>query len=125
MINNPFVLVGDIPAPYFCDREQEIARLIKGMQGGENICLVSARRMGKSKLVKHCSLLPEMSDNYYFFYVDLLHTSSLRDFSFAFGRCVFNALQSKGEKFVRQFLSAVHSLTATMTIDPLSNMPQF
>ncbi len=125
MINNPFVLVGDIPAPYFCDREQEIARLIKGMQGGENICLVSARRMGKSKLVKHCSLLPELSDNYYFFYVDLLHTSSLRDFSFAFGRCVFNALQSKGEKFVRQFLSAVHSLTATMTIDPLSNMPQF
>ena len=125
MINNPFVLVGDIPAPYFCDREQEIARLNKGMQGGENICLVSARRMGKSKLVKHCSQLPEMSDNYYFFYVDLLHTSSLRDFSFAFGRCVFNALQSKGEKFVRQFLSAVHSLTATMTIDPLSNMPQF
>ena len=125
MINNPFVLVGDIPAPYFCDREQEIARLIKGMQGGENICLVSARRMGKSKLVKHCSLLPELSDNYYFFYVDLLHTSSLRDFSFAFGRCVFNALQSKGEKFLRQFLSAVHSLTATMTIDPLSNMPQF
>ncbi|MBO4689485.1 MAG: ATP-binding protein [Paludibacteraceae bacterium] len=124
-MNNPFVLVGDIPAPYFCDREQEIARLIKGMQGGENICLVSARRMGKSKLVKHCSLLPELSDNYYFFYVDLLHTSSLRDFSFAFGRCVFNALQSKGEKFVRQFLSAVHSLTATMTIDPLSNMPQF
>ncbi|MCR5050013.1 MAG: ATPase [Paludibacteraceae bacterium] len=124
-MNNPFVLVGDIPTPYFCDREQEIARLIKGMQGGENICLVSARRMGKSKLVKHCSQLPEMNDNFYFFYVDLLHTSSLRDFSFAFGRCVFDALQSKGEKFVRQFLSAVHSLTATMTIDPLSNMPQF
>lgn len=125
MINNPFVLIGDIPAPYFCDRHQEVARLTKGIQGGENICMVSERRMGKSRLIKHCYKLPEIHDNYYLFYVDLLHTSSLRDFVFAFGRCVFDALQSKGEKFVRQFLSTVQSLTATMTIDPLSSMPQF
>lgn len=125
MINNPFILIGDIPLPYFCDRQTETARLVKGIHGGENICLVSERRMGKSKLIKHCSTLPEIAENYYFFYVDLLHTSSLRDFSFAFGRCVFDALQGKGEKFVRQFLSAVQSLSVTMSIDPLSSMPQF
>ncbi len=125
MVNNPFILVGDIPAPYFCDRQRETIRLVKGIRGGENFCLVSARRMGKSRLVKHCSLLPEIADNYYFFYVDLLHTSSLRDFAFAFGRCVFDTLQSKGEKFVRQFLSAVQSLSVTLTLDPLSAMPQF
>lgn len=125
MINNPFILAGDIPTPYFCDRQQEIKRILKAIHGGENICLISTRRMGKSRLVKHCSTLPEVADNYYFFYVDLLHTSSLRDFAFAFGRCVFDALQSQGEKFVRQFLSAVQSLTVTMTVDPLSSMPQF
>ncbi|MBR1425962.1 MAG: ATP-binding protein [Paludibacteraceae bacterium] len=125
MVNNPFILVGDIPAPYFCDRQQEIARLIKGIHGGENICLVSARRMGKSRLVKHCSSQQEIADNYYFFYVDLLHTSSLRDFAFAFGRCVFDTLQNRGEKFVRQFLSVVQSLTVTMSVDPLSSLPQF
>ena len=125
MINNPFVLIGDIPAPYFCDRQQEIARLVKGIHGGENICLVSERRMGKSRLVKHCSRLPEIADNYYFFYVDLLHTSSLRDFAFAFGRCVFDALQTKGEKFTHQFLATVQSMTVTMSVDPLSMMPQF
>lgn len=125
MINNPFILIGDIPAPYFCDRQQETDRLIRGIRGGENICLVSERRMGKSRLVKHCCQQPQILDDYYFFYVDLLHTSSLRDFAFAFGRCVFDALQGKGEKFVRQFLSAVQSLTATMMIDPLSSMPQF
>lgn len=125
MINNPFILIGDIPAPYFCDRQQETARLIRGIRGGENICLVSERRMGKSRLVKHCSQQPQIKDDYYFFYVDLLHTASLRDFAFAFGRCVFDALQGKGEKFVRQFLSVVQSLTATMMIDPLSSMPQF
>ena len=125
MIDNPFILIGDIPAPYFCDRQQEIDRIVKGIRGGENLCLVSARRMGKSKLVKHCSMLPEIRDNYYFFYVDILHTSSLRDFASAFGRCVFDVLQGKGEKFVRQFLSAVQSLTVTMSVDPLSSLPQF
>ena len=26
MLNNPFVLIGDIPVPYFCDRQNEVAR---------------------------------------------------------------------------------------------------
>lgn len=125
MLNNPFVLIGDIPPQFFCDRQQEVARLVQGIQGGENICLVSERRMGKSRLVKHCYKLPEIHDAYYLFYVDLLHTSSLRDFAFAFGRCVFDALQSKGEKFVHQFLATVQSMTVTMSVDPLSMMPQF
>ena len=125
MINNPFVLIGDIPPQYFCDRQQEIVRLVQGIHGGENICLVSERRMGKSRLVKHCYKLPKIHDKYYLFYVDLLHTSSLRDFAFAFGRCVFDALQSKGEKFTRHFLATVQSMTATMSVDPLSMMPQF
>lgn len=25
MLNNPFVLIGDIPPQYFCDRQQEVA----------------------------------------------------------------------------------------------------
>ena len=125
MIKNPFFLIGDIPTPYFCDRQQEVAHLVKSIQGGENICLVSARRMGKSRLIKHSYKLPEIHDNYYLFYVDLLHTSSLRDFVFAFGRCVFDTLQTKGEKFTRQFLSTVQSMTVTMSVDPLSMMPQF
>ena len=125
MTNNPFVLIGDIPPQYFCDRQQEVARLVQGIKGGENICLVSEWRMGKSRLVKHCYKLPQIHDSYYLFYVDLLHTSSLRDFAFAFGRCVFDALQSKGEKFAHQFLATVQSMTVTMSVDPLSMMPQF
>ncbi|MBQ5378832.1 MAG: ATP-binding protein, partial [Paludibacteraceae bacterium] len=48
-----------------------------------------------------------------------------RDFAFAFGRCVFDTLQSKGEKFTRQFLATVQSMTVSMSVDPLSLMPQF
>ncbi len=124
-LNNPFVIAGDIPAPYFCDRQRETARLVKAIQGSENMCLVSPRRMGKSRLIKHCYQLPEISDNYHLFYVDLLHTSSLRDFAFAFGKCVFDTLQTQGEKFTRRFLTTVQSMTVTMSVDPISMMPQF
>ena len=48
MLNNPFVLIGDIPVEYFCDRQKEVARLVKAIKGEENMCLVSSRRMGKS-----------------------------------------------------------------------------
>ena len=52
-------------------------------------------------------------------------SKKLRDFAFAFGRCVFDALQTKGEKFTRQFLATVQSMTVMMSVDPLSMLPQF
>lgn len=124
MITNPFILTGDIPEPYFCDRQEETKRLITAITGGENICMVSPRRMGKSKLVKHCYRQTPLCEDYYCFYIDLLHTASLRDFAFAFGKCVFEALQPMGEKVAMEFLRVVKSLTASFTLDPISGMPQ-
>lgn len=125
METNPFILSGNIPDPYFCDREQETTDIIHTLQGGENICLVAPRRMGKSKLIKHLYMQPGIAENYYCFYIDLLHTVSLRDFAFAFGRCVFDTLQTRGEKIAMNFLQMVRSLTATLSVDPLSGTPQF
>ena len=121
---NPFVLIGDIPNEYFCDRELETQRLISTISGGENLCLVSPRRMGKSKLIKHC-YQQELLQEYYCFYIDILHTSSLRDFAFAFGKCVFETLQSKSERIASDFLRAVRSLTATLTFNPITGAPSF
>ena len=40
MLNNPFVLIGDIPVEYFCDRQKEVARLVKAIKGEENKTLI-------------------------------------------------------------------------------------
>ena len=98
ILKNPFVIIGDIPEPYFCDREAETQKIIRTITNEGNIVLVSPRRMGKSRLVKHVFKQPEVSEHYLTFYIDLLHTSSIREFAYTFGKTVFEQLKSKNEK---------------------------
>ena len=74
---NPFVVKGKIEPQYFCDREAETARLTKSISNGINIVLISPRRMGKTGLIEHSFDQPELND-YYTFFIDILHTTSLR-----------------------------------------------
>ena len=53
-MKNPFIITGRIPEEYFCDRRLEIQKIIRGLTNGDNICLMSPRRMGKSKLIQFC-----------------------------------------------------------------------
>lgn len=34
---NPFVITGNIPEKYFCDRREESQRIIRALSGGDNI----------------------------------------------------------------------------------------
>ena len=45
---NPFIVSGSIDPEYFCDRRDESARLIKSLTNGNNVVLMSPRRMGKT-----------------------------------------------------------------------------
>ena len=49
ILKNPFVIIGDIPEPYFCDREDETQKIIRTITNEGNIVLMSPRRMGKSR----------------------------------------------------------------------------
>lgn len=44
---NPFVVTGKIEPEYFCDRVSESARIVKSVTNGNNLVLISPRRMGK------------------------------------------------------------------------------
>ena len=49
---NPFIVTGKIAPEYFCDRVQESARLIKSLTNGNNMVIISPRRMGKTGLIR-------------------------------------------------------------------------
>ena len=68
---NPFVTSGYVSSEYFCDREQETERLIREVTNGNNVALISTRRMGKTGLIQHCFHQPEIKDNHYVFFVDI------------------------------------------------------
>mgnify|MGYP003290530165 CR=1 FL=1 len=73
---NPFVVGRYVSDKYFCDREKETEFLIKQIENGRNIALISPRRMGKTGLVQHCFQQPRLNENYYTFFVDIYATSS-------------------------------------------------
>ena len=125
MITNPFIINGYIPSEYFCDRKEESKKLTQMLTNGENVCLMSPRRMGKSKLIQFCYDQEPLCSDHYCFYIDIFHTTSLREFTYTFGRQVFSTLRSKSQKMTLWFVQALKSLSADFGFDPSTGMPKF
>lgn len=71
MIRNPFITSGYVSADYFCDRRFESEQLVREVMNGNNLALVSTRRMGKTGLIRHCFQFPEIKQGYYTFFIDI------------------------------------------------------
>lgn len=97
-LKNPFITSGYESAEYFCDREQESENLIREVINGNNLALISTRRMGKTGLIQHCFNSPEIKDNYYTFFVDIYATKSLRDLVFSLSRVIVDGLKPSAKK---------------------------
>ncbi len=122
---NPFFTSPIIPDEYFCDREAESGRLVKLLLNGNNVVLISPRRMGKTGLIRHIYASEEIARRYNTFFVDILHTTSLRELAFAISKEVFNALKPQGKKILDEFLTIFKSLNLSLEYNPASGMPEF
>ena len=122
---NPFFVSGKIPHEYFCDRVNESAKLIRLLTNGNNVVLISPRRMGKTGLIEFCYEDPKIADNYYTFFVDILHTSNMQEFTLALGKEVFETVKKKGFDLVTRFVQALRSLNGKFGFDPVSAFPSF
>ena len=122
---NPFVIMGKIPAELFCDREKESEKLIHYLTNGNNVVLISPRRMGKTGLIHHCYDDARIHDEYFTFFVDILHTSNLLEFTFNLSRSIYKELVPRGKRLARGFIQALKSLSGTISIDTLNGGPKF
>lgn len=116
-MNNPFVTNGYAGERYFCDRVEETQSLIELLTNGNNVALISPRRLGKTDLIRHCFAQPVVKDNYYTFLIDIYATSSLQDFVNALGRSIIDALKPFGKKVMQRFIDVVTSLRSDITFD--------
>ena len=117
MIDNPFVTNGYAGPEYFCDRVEETALLTNLLTNGNNVALMSPRRIGKTDLMKHCFQQDDVRDNYYCFIIDIYATNSLRDFVNMFGKSILEALKPKGRKVWESFLSTLLSVRSEISFD--------
>lgn len=122
---NPFIVAGRIASEYFCDRVAESARLVKVVTNGNNLVIISPRRMGKTGLIQFCYDKPEIEKEYYTFFIDILHTSSLREFTYLLGKEIYETLIPRSRKMARLFMQAMKSISGKFGFDPASGLPTF
>lgn len=123
---NPFILGHRIRRPYFCDRITEQEQLTSAITNGRNVVLISPRRMGKTSLAYvtlHDS--KEIEDEYITFFIDILQTNSLSEFTYLLGKAVFDRLLSHSATRVRDFLAALKSIKGTFGFDTMTGTPTF
>lgn len=118
---NPFITKGYFGPDYFCDRVEEAKLLKKLLANGNNVALISPRRMGKTGLLMHCFNEEQFRDDYYTFIIDIYATKSLREFVYELGREIVNVLKPKGKKVFDAFLSFISSIRAGISYDSMGN----
>lgn len=119
--NTPFPTSGYYGPDYFCDREDETKILLKNILGSQSTVLISARRIGKTGLIKH--VLNQLPSGYQGIYVDILSTENLKEFLDALTTSIISSIPEKG-KFGNKIWSVIKSLRPTINYDPLSGSPQ-
>lgn len=124
-VKNPFITSGYVSTDYFCDREGESAELIRSITNGQNIAIISPRRMGKTGLIEHCFHQQEIASEYYTFFIDIYATGSVKEFVFALGKQIFEALKPKGKKFLDNFFGTITSLRPAFKLDSFTGAPTF
>ena len=95
MTDNPFVTSGYAGPEYFCDRVEETQTLVDLLTNGNNVALISPRRLGKTDLIHHCFNQLEMLDDYYTFIIDIYATDSVSDFVNVLGKSILDSLKPK------------------------------
>lgn len=95
MTDNPFVTSGYAGPEYFCDRVEETQTLVDLLTNGNNVALISPRRLGKTDLIHHCFNQLEKHYDYYSFIIDIYATDSVSDFVNVLGKSILDSLKPK------------------------------
>lgn len=122
---NPFIVAGKIDERYFCDRKDESQWLVRKIINGNNVVVISPRRMGKTGLISYCLDRNEIKTDFIPIFIDILQTSSLKEFTYTLGRAVFESLAPRGKKYLLAFVSALKSLRSYFGFDPMTGSPTF
>jgi len=123
-VKNPFLTEGYAGTEYFCDRDHESREMVAALENGRNITLYSSRRMGKTGLIKHVfELFRQQDAGARCYYIDVLHTTTLRGFVMALADAVVGSLDSPLETIMQRAGKFFSKLRPVITADAVSGMP--
>ncbi|MDR3253327.1 MAG: AAA family ATPase [Tannerella sp.] len=120
--SNPFLIIGYESKKYFCDRKKELELLHKNIQNRCNLTLISARRLGKSALIRRFFEDLE-EENYTGIYVDIYSTNSLKDFTEELALAIFKRFPEK-QSTGKRFMNFLKGFRPIFTYDSLNGQPE-
>lgn len=124
-ITNPFIVGRYISPDYFCDRKKETDFIIKQIENGRNVALISPRRMGKTGLIHNLYQQTWLTERYHTFFVDIYATTSLAEFVYLIGKAIYEELKPKEKVWSDRFFQIIKSLRVGFKIDSMSGEPSF
>lgn len=116
-IKNPFVTQGYAGAEYFCGRAEETRRMTELLANGNNLALISPRRLGKTALIHHCFAQPELQRDCCTFIADIGSTRSVSDMVSLFGKAIIDGLRPLARAEREKFLRALPSVRSQISFD--------
>ena len=122
-LSNPFVLSGYAGPDYFCDRDAETEKITKSMENGQNITLISPRRMGKSRLIDHVFYRLKASESIKI-YADIFPTNNLQGFVNVLSNAWIRGASGSGKRKLAKVLEAVKSFHPIIRLDPFTGLPE-
>lgn len=122
-LQNPFPVIAYQGEEYFCDRENESAKILDAFKNGRNITLTALRRMGKTGLIHHVLETVKLKKGVRTFYVDLYPTQSQSDLIKTLARHTLGKLDPNHIKLMRELANFFTHLRPVIQYDPQSGAP--
>ena len=122
-MDNPFHLQNYHGPETFCDREDELARLVESAQNNRSIMLHSMRRLGKTGLIHHLQHHLTTKHKYLCIYIDILDTTSDIGFVSQFISTCINRLYSDQSNILKKVTQFFGRYRPKFSIDTLTGNP--
>jgi AAA+ ATPase superfamily predicted ATPase len=122
-VENPFLLAGYHTPNYFCDRTTETKKLVDAIVNGRNIILLSARRLGKTGLIKNAFYHLKKKKGWRVLYVDIMPTNNLSDFIKLFTTAVVE-LEQQSKNYMQKIAQLLSVIRAKLTINYITGAPE-
>ena len=115
-MKNPFEYGGVVSGSAFCNREKEVADLLRAMENNEKLFVFSERRYGKTSLVR-TALAKLPKKGYACAYVDLWPTDSEGTFVTAVAKAITESISTSVDKVLETAKRFFGGLAPSVTMD--------
>jgi len=122
-MENPFHIQYYQGPETFCDREDELARLVEAATNQRSIMLHSMRRMGKTGLIHHLHHTLTHKHKYLCIYLDILDTTSDSDFVSQFITTCINQLYTDQSNILKKVTTFFGKYRPKFSIDTITGNP--